>query len=247
MGLISYWITKSDKKDTLLFIHPEFTDHTYFNNQIQFFKDQTNLLLIDVIGHGQSIGKGSITETKEVILKILDFEEIDQVTAIGVGLGSYLVQDFANYNSNRIKALVSVSGFDINQVSDYQLRYMDTQNNKLIFSGFSLSNAFIKRFSRQNTYTAQAQEEVAGIVKQADKKTATKYKDIGRLWNKIRLKNRNYSLSIIIGEHDQEAIFLYNQEWVAREGQLYTIKEAGHFVNLDQPERFNECLMSLVL
>lgn len=55
------------KKETIVLLHPAFSDHTCFKGQLQLTED-FNLVLVDLPGHGNSHAiKGSMAGVDEVI------------------------------------------------------------------------------------------------------------------------------------------------------------------------------------
>jgi len=51
---INYYISGKEHKNTILFLHPAFSDHSAFNQQIDFFTKNYKVITIDLIGHGLS-------------------------------------------------------------------------------------------------------------------------------------------------------------------------------------------------
>ena len=110
---IHYWINdvKSDK--SIIFIHPAFGDYTCFDTQVDYFKDY-RVITIDLIGHGKSIGKGTIEDTSLYIKGIMEKENISKINLVGISIGAVLVQDFANRYPNLVASLTCIGGYDIN-------------------------------------------------------------------------------------------------------------------------------------
>ena len=96
---ITYFVSRIEKAQWILFIHAAFVDHNMFKAQFEYFEKQYNILAIDIIGHGQSTDtqKGdTVDKMSKWIFDILKTENIDKVHIVGVSLGAVLAQDFAN-------------------------------------------------------------------------------------------------------------------------------------------------------
>ena len=91
---IHYWINDNEVGSAIIFIHPAFANHTCFDKQLDYFRDY-RVITIDLIGHGKSIGKGTIEDTALYINQIMETEKIDKINLVGVSIGAVLVQDFA--------------------------------------------------------------------------------------------------------------------------------------------------------
>lgn len=72
---IHYWSNDTKDGSAILFIHPAFANHTCFDTQVDYFKDY-RVITMDLIGHGKSIGRGSIADTAFYIKQIMEFEKI---------------------------------------------------------------------------------------------------------------------------------------------------------------------------
>ena len=52
---IYYWIGGDPRKETILFLHSAFSDHRCFDEQINFFINDYQIIMLDLIGHGKSV------------------------------------------------------------------------------------------------------------------------------------------------------------------------------------------------
>ena len=110
---IHYWINDTEIGSAIIFIHPAFANHTCFDTQLDYFRD-CRVITMDLIGHGKSIGKGTIGDTAIYINQIMETEKIDKMNLVGVSIGAVLVQDFANKYPSKVSSLTCIGGYDIN-------------------------------------------------------------------------------------------------------------------------------------
>ena len=50
---ITYFVSRVEQAEWILFIHAAFANHTMFREQFEYFQNNYNILAIDIIGHGQ--------------------------------------------------------------------------------------------------------------------------------------------------------------------------------------------------
>lgn len=142
---IHYWINDTKVGSAIIFIHPAFANHTCFDTQLDYFRDY-RVITIDLIGHGKSLGKGTIEDTAEYIKQIMESEKIDKINLVGVSIGAILVQDFANKYPNMVSSLTCIGGYDNNnfdkELQKGNTKYQMKMMLKAIFS--------IKAFAEDN-------------------------------------------------------------------------------------------------
>jgi pimeloyl-ACP methyl ester carboxylesterase len=54
---IHYFVSGKEHNDLIVFLHPAFSDHRAFDQQIDFFSKEYKVITIDLIGHGLSKAK----------------------------------------------------------------------------------------------------------------------------------------------------------------------------------------------
>ena len=82
---ITYFVSRVEQAEWILFIHAAFVNHTMFREQFEYFQNNHNILAIDIIGHGQSTDtkKGdTIDKMSEWIFDILKVENIEKMHII---------------------------------------------------------------------------------------------------------------------------------------------------------------------
>ena len=114
---IIYYISGNDHNEWCLFLHAAFVNHKMYKSQIEYFEKKYNVLVVDIIGHGQSTNtkKGdSIDKMSAWLYDIMKAEKIEKVHIVGVSLGAILAQDFANRYPDSVNSLACFGGYDIN-------------------------------------------------------------------------------------------------------------------------------------
>lgn len=242
---IHYFISDNtiDRYDrTILFIHPAFTDHHSFDDQIAFFSQDYRVLTMDLLGHGLSQGfktNQKIDDTYKHIHELLVMEKIDQIHLVGVSIGSLLAQDFANRYPQMVLSLSSLGGYD---VSNYDQSIEKAQKKQQVL--FMLKALFsIKLFSKSNAkvsaYTKTAQEKFYQMNCHFKRRSFGYLSTLGNIMNQEQ-SIHSFPLLIMVGEHDIDIAKTLANKWaVDTNSQLHTIQDAGHCANMDNPKDFN--------
>lgn len=244
---IIYFISGREHKEWVLFLHAAFVNHNMFESQIDCFKDKYNLILPDIIGHGDSVDtkKGdSIDKMSYWINEILKKEKINKVHIVGVSLGAVLAQDFANKYPEAVGSLACFGGYDINNFDlELQKKNSTSQMGMMLKALFS-----VKWFAGSNkkisAYTAKAQEDFYEMNIKFSKKSFMYLASINSMVNAHKPSPRAYPLMIGCGEHDIPSELSAVEMWKKSEPQCKAVifEGAGHCVNMDVPERFNKAL-----
>ena len=74
---IHYYVSGKENNDLIVFLHPAFSDHRAFDQQIDYFSKDFRVITIDLIGHGLSKAnksKDKIEASSEHIRKIHELE-----------------------------------------------------------------------------------------------------------------------------------------------------------------------------
>lgn len=245
---IVYFVNRcSAEKDWLCFLHAAFVDHRMFRQQVEHFQGSFNILTLDIVGHGESsqTQKGDgIDQMAHWMQEILTAECIEKIHLVGVSLGAVLAQDFANHYPQRVASIACFGGYDINNF-DVKMQ----QGNTAAQMGMMLKAFFsIKWFAEANkkisAYTKQAQDEFYEMNIQFQKKSFMYLAGLNGLVNKFPPTPRTYPLLIGCGEHDIPMEHKAVEMWKATEPecQMVVFQNAGHCVNMDVPQYFNDVM-----
>ncbi len=243
---IAYYIDESANKEWIVFIHAAFVDHRMFEKQFEYFSGKYNLLAVDIIGHGNSIKakKGdSIENISFWINQIFEKHNIKAAHFVGVSLGSVFIQDFANKYEDKVLSLACFGGYDINNFDLKKQKSNSKEQKKMMLKAMFSIKWFAKANKRISAFTTQAQEEFYNLNLKFKKKSFMYLAGLQKLINKFPTKQRKYKLLVGCGEHDIPMEIDIVNEWAEREHcEKVIIKGAGHCVNMDKSQEFNDCL-----
>lgn len=244
---IYYWINDTKAERALIFVHPAFANHTCFDSQLDFFKDY-RVITIDLIGHGKSLGKGTIEDTAQYISQIMEIEKIEKINLVGVSIGAVLVQDFANKYPNKVSSLTCIGGYDINNFEKSLQKGNTKQQMKMMLKAMFSIKAFARDNKRISAYTEEAQERFYQMNLGFKKGSLRYFATLSKLVNKYKTPKRDYPLLIGVGEHDNEMAKKASIMWHESEPDSDYVEfiGAGHIVNMDTPEQFNRVLKKVI-
>ena len=248
---IHYYISGGQDKPAILFLHPAFSSHSCFYKQVDFFSQEFRVITIDLIGHGLSEvrnTKDKIDASTEHILEIINAENIDKLHLVGVSMGALIAQYFALKHPDKTRSLTSLGGYNINQidksVTKSQRKEMLGWIIRVIFSMDSFrryvgSVSAIKREEQVKLY-----ESAQGF----SRKSFTIMSGLNKLIENRPNPLRDYPLLILAGEQDSDLAKQMAEIWHLAEpnSTFYSIEQAGHCANMDNPDSFNEIVYNTI-
>ena len=244
---ITYFVSRSEQAEWLLFIHAAFVNHNMFKAQFAYFENKYNILAIDIIGHGQSTDtrKGdTIDEMHKWIFDILKTENIDKVHIVGVSLGAVLAQDFANRYPHAVSSLACFGGYDINNFDSKMKNENSAKQKRMMLKALFSVKWFAKANKKISAYTLQAQNEFFAMNICFSKKSFMFLATLNHMVNKFKTGRRNYPLLIGCGKFDIPMELEAIKAWKSSEPDCTVVifENAGHCVNMDVPQEFNKTM-----
>jgi len=225
-------------KSILLFIHGARESHKVWENQMKFFSD---LVAIDLLGHGVGVGKRTIDEYVEYVKKFCDERGLKNVVMVGHSMGGAIVQKFALDHPEYLKAIVLVC-------TGAKLRV-----TPLIFEAIKKNYAqaveLITKLAFSNKATSEIKEKAAEEMRNISPEvTYGDFEACDKFNIMDRLKEIKVPTLIICGLEDQLTPVKYS-EYLKNNipnSKLEIIADAGHMVMLEKPKKFNEILEKFI-
>ncbi|SDX80998.1 Pimeloyl-ACP methyl ester carboxylesterase [Eubacterium barkeri] len=176
-------------------------------------------------------------------------EGIYKAHLVGVSIGAVLVQDFANKYPDMVISLSCFGGYDINNFdSTLQKENSKAQGLMMLKAMFS-----VKWFAESNklisAYTKEAQEAFYQMNIRFPKRSFMYLAGLNKLVNKRQTGIRCYPLMIGCGDKDIPMELTAIEMWHKEEpdSKVVIFKDAGHLVNMDVPDTFNEIVLDFML
>ncbi len=244
---IVYYVSGTEQKEWVLFLHAAFVNHNMFRTQTAYFEKQYNVLTLDIIGHGSSTDtrKGDrIDRMSEWISEILKKEKIERLHIVGISLGAVLAQDFANQYPKAVQSLACFGGYDINRFDGRKQRENGSAQLRMMLKAMVSVKWFAKSNRKISAYTEQAQKEFYEMNIGFPKKSFLYLSSLNTMVNVRQAAPRAYPLLIGCGQHDIPMELSAVAQWKKNEPEcrMVILEGAGHCVNMDAPQQFNKIL-----
>lgn len=242
---LHYYISGIQNKESIIFLHPAFSDHRAFEQQIDYFSKDYKVITIDFIGHGLSKAKKSkdkIDATPEHLLKIMELEKINKTHLVGVSMGSLIAQYFALKYPIKIKSLTALGGYDINNENKEVAKAQKWSNIGLIFRAIFSMKAFRKKTALITCESEKGQALFYNTTSHYERKSFMVMQGLQNVIKDRKNIKFNYPILIMTGEFDIELAKKMAQSWHSglENSEYYMIANGGHCANIDEPEIFNK-------
>ena len=242
---IHYYNYHNPNKPVLVFLHAAFADHSMYKFQMNYFSKDYSIIAIDLLGHGKSaVGKSNdkIDQSYEHINSILEVENYEKAHLIGVSMGSYIAQYFALKYPNKTQSIITAGAYDINKGD------MQSSNEKRTFLFKALSRAlfsmrsFRKYSAKQAGYLEKTQTILYQSMQGFTRRSFTVMHGLNEIVKVRKVAPPQFPILIIVGIHDLDIAVNLSKKWHQdlNTSTFKLIKNAGHCVNLDQPDDFNK-------
>lgn len=257
-GTIHYWIHMiADDLTTLVFLPGLTADHRLFDKQIEYFKNQYNVLVWDAPAHGASWPfrfDFNLMDKAKWLNGIFEQERITKPVIIGQSMGGYVGQAYAELYPENLKGFVSVDSAPLQRkymtsIEIWLLKRMEPIYfyypwKSLLKSG--TTGVAVSEYGRKLMYEIM-------MLYDGDKKRYSQIAGHGFriLANAIEM-DLPYEIKcpalLICGKKDHAGSCIrYNKAWHRNTGiPLKWIKNAGHNSNTDQPESVNRLIEEFV-
>jgi len=248
---IHYYVSGMENMDLIIFLHPAFSDHRAFDQQIDSFSKEYRVITVDLIGHGLSKAnksKDKIDVSPKHIEKILDIEGFDKTHIVGVSMGSLVAQYFALEYPGKTKTLTALGGYNINTENKDVTKAQRSSNLSLILRAVFSMKAFRKKTAQ---ITCKSQNGQALFYESSSHYERKSFMVMQGLQNVIQERKDiipQYSTLILTGEFDIDLAKRMANEWHANtdKSEYFIIENAGHCANMDEPIEFNRILLEFL-
>jgi pimeloyl-ACP methyl ester carboxylesterase len=256
--MLSYSIYNNENSTKwVTFIHGAGGSSSIWFRQIRAFKEEFNVLLIDLRGHGNSKLKAKENMDRDYtfefisndILEVLHHLKIEKSHFVGISLGTILIRDLAERNPELVQSMIMGGAIlKLNTRSKFLMGFGNVFKSVVPYIFLYKLFAFIIMPKKNH------KESRLLFVKEAKKlyqkeflrwyKLTAQLKPVLSLF---RMKDINIPTLYVMGEQDH--LFLPSIKKVIkdhRSAQLHVIKNCGHVVNVEQPIEFNDKVLSFL-
>lgn len=237
-------------KETIIMLHPAFSDYRIFVKQFEAFKDRYNIIAVDLIGHGLNNDLDpsiTLADMTGIIEAILLKNNIKKVHLLGVSLGSLVAQGIADQRPKLVKSVTVVGGYSIHKANEEILKAQNKEKFKWIFMIIFAMNRFRNYVTKISTNTDLGQDLFKQGTLLFRRRSFRAMQGLDQYFRKSD-DIMTYPLLLVVGSEDLDlavngAHTLHDLE---PNSQLEIVKGAGHCVNIDAYERFNTIYSSFL-
>lgn len=252
-GDVHFWISEDwdDTKKTIFFLHGLTANHTMFDDQVEYFKKDFNVITWDAPMHGASkpFEGFSMEVAVEIILSFMDAIGVDKFIAVGQSFGGYFVQSIMLRAMERVELFIGIGttpyGSEYYSISDYFWLKQIPQMSK--YSPFGTLKKIVAKLC---TFTAKGYNNMCEMLKDHNKE---EYLALTTAYYKAAAKdNRPFKIEcpvlIIAGRFDEVGkVKHYCKLWHQKTGYPYEIiPNAGHNCNVDNPDATNRVIETFI-
>lgn len=257
--VINYTIYENKNTDQwVTFVHGAGGSSSIWFKQIRDFKKQYNVLLLDLRGHGESKPtlktafkqKYTFSALANDILEVLDFLKIKKSHFVGISLGTILIRQLAEMYPERVQSMILGGAIlKMNFRSQVLMRLGNMFKYVLPYLVLYKFFAFVIMPKKSHK---QSRVLFINEAKKLYQKEFIKWFKLTAEINPVLKWFRQVELNIptlyVMGEEDY--MFLPSVRKVVenhyKSSKLFVIQNCGHVVNVEQPNAFNDAVLSFM-
>ena len=253
----SIYKAKKENASWITFIHGAGGSSAIWFKQIRFFSKNFNLLLIDLRGHGASKDliqnpfktKYSFESIAEDIFEVMDHVKIEKSHFVGISLGTILIRQLAEMQPKRVyKMVMGGATLELNLRSRILMYFGNATKSVLPYMWLYRFFAFIIMPNRNH------KESRILFIREAKKLYQKEFirwfKLTSEIIPKLRIfRNVTVDIPTLYIMGDQDYMFLPSVQKVTEShslSQLLVLEECGHVVNVENPGKFNDGMLSFL-
>ncbi|MDB4104747.1 alpha/beta hydrolase [Salibacteraceae bacterium] len=236
----SHWVT---------FVHGAGGNSSIWYKQVRAFKENFNVLLIDLRGHGKSkrpiyekLKKYSFKVIGDEVIEVLDHLKINSSHFVGISLGTIIIREITERFPERTTSMVLGGAvMKLNTKGQLLMKIGDALKSVLPYLILYKIFAFVilpKKSHREsrNLFINEAKK----LYQKEFKRWFSLVAEVNPLLSFFRTKDSEVPTLYIMGEEDH--MFLPSIRKLIlnhSSAELYVISNCGHVVNVEQPDIFN--------
>lgn len=248
---------KSEEADWVVFIHGAGGSSSIWFKQLKAYKEEFNVLMVDLRGHGRSRGmlqkcyedEYSFKRAGQDIIEVLDDAGIEKAHFVGVSLGTIIIRTIAELQPERMQSMIMCGAImRLNIRSRFLVFLGHTFKRFVPFRWLSKFFAWIilprKRHSEsRNIFLREAKK----LYKKEFIKWFNLTHNVNPLLRYFREQELNIPTLYIMGDEDH--LFLPPVKNIIKKHSravLRVIEKCGHVVNIEQAETFNRLSLNFI-
>lgn len=252
-GITHYWIERNNNASAkcIVFTHGLTANHSMFEKQIEYFSSEYHVITWDVPLHGLSRPylNFSYKQTAIELHSILQAENITKTVLVGMSMGGYPSQMFADMYPEMVEGFVALD------TTPFGLKYYPKSDLWWLKQVEPMAKWFPdgmlrKSMAKSVSKTKYSYNKMMDMLKPLTK--AQIIEQMGIAYGTFATENKDVAFAfpvlILLGDSDKTGkVKQYCKEWSQSTGYpLHIIKQSAHFSNGDNPEQVNVEIKSFI-
>ena len=243
---------------TVILLHGYPFDRSMWREQIDFLSARGYCVIApDLSGFGETVNeaRGTITTMADMardVATLMDELKVDQAVICGLSMGGYIAFEFVHLFPTRARALV-LAGTRAPADNEQEKQARAQQVEDMLAKGMDgVAEATLPKLLAPRTLAekpevvAQMREMILGA--NPEGAAAAQRGMAARHDHSLNLPSINVPALVIVGRQDPirpvtDAEFMHDR---IRESRLQIIEDAAHMTNMEQPEVFNQTMLSFL-
>lgn len=247
----------SPDKKWVTFVHGAGGSSAIWYKQIKAFKQEFNILLIDLRGHGKSkepiykkLKKYTFDSISDEIIEVLDHLKIQTSHFVGISLGTILIREISERYPERTSSLIMAGAvMKLNFRGQVLMRFGALFKSMIPYLILYRLFAVIIMPKKKHRESRLLFVNEAKKLRQSEfKRWFTLISQVNPLLAFFRIKDSGIPTLYVMGEEDH--MFLPTISKLVGShltSQLVIVPACGHVVNVEQPEFFNTTVLQYLL
>jgi len=250
--MLHHIIYKNTNSDApwVVFIHGAGGSSTIWFKQINAYRKEYHVILIDLRGHGrtkvdEAVNKRlvySFPSIAQEVYDVLDFNSIESANFVGVSLGTILIRQLVELDPSRVNTMV-MSGAIISLTNFSRFLIVVGNLLKQIVPFMFLYTLFAVIILPRRNH-AKSRAVFIHEAKKMKKTEFIRWFGITRYLDSLlkRFQKEPHGLPILFISGRQDHMFIEDVKKMAKlepQGTMAVVENCGHIVNIEQAEEFN--------
>lgn len=231
------------------FVHGAGGSSTIWYKQLRSFRENYNILLVDLRGHGKSkapfyekLKQYNFTTIGNEVIEVLDHLKIQSTHWIGISLGTIIIREITErFPERTLSMIMGGAVMKLNKRGQVLMRTGAALKTVLPYMILYKFFAWVimprkKHVEARNLFVKEARK----LYQQEFKRWFTLVAEVNPLLRYFRFNDAKVPTLYIMGSEDH--MFLPSIRKIVSTHQsalLHVIENCGHVVNVEQPEIFN--------
>ncbi len=246
-------------RDWVVFIHGAGGSSSIWFRQLKAYRDQFNVLLVDLRGHGKSKEMSTMKKyykekytfktVSHDVLEVLKRENIEKAHFVGVSLGTIIIRSIAEISPDIVKSAVMCGAITRLDVRSRVLVWLGHTFKKVVpfFWLYKLFAWVIMPRKNHEESRNLFVNEAKNLARKEFLKWFRLTYEVNPLLRYFKEKEMDAPTLYVMGEEDH--MFLPPVKKMIKDfkqSELIVVEGSGHVVNVDMPDEFNRITLDFL-